>query len=154
MIDEELLQFVSFRLGSQEFAVEILQLRRVLPYEPPGPIDGAPTFIAGTLPFEGATLPVLDLRPRLGLPVAITPESRLLVLEHCTSPVMLLVDGTREVVRVDDRLIAAAPDVEGLRPGQAVGLIDRPGRPVVILNPTRLLTPDERATLDALMVTP
>ncbi|HEX5819770.1 MAG TPA: chemotaxis protein CheW [Gemmatimonadales bacterium] len=154
MIDEELLQFVSFRLGGQEFAVDILQLRRVLPYEAPTPIDGAPPFVAGALPFEGAMLPVLDVRARLGLPSTVTADSRLLVLEHGDRPVMLVVDAAREVVRVDGGQIVAAPAVDGLTPGQVVGLIDRPGRSLVILNPTRLLAPAERAALDALLVTP
>jgi len=154
MIDDELLQFVSFRLGGQEFAVDILQLRRVLPYATPTPVDGAPEFVAGTLRHDDATLFVLDLRDRLGLPAAVTPDSRLLVLEHGAAPVMLVVDAAREVVRVDAADIAAAPDVEGLTAGQAIGLIARPGRPLVILNPSRLLAPAEQAALDALLVTP
>lgn len=154
MIDAELLQFVSFRLGGQEFAVDILQVRRVLPFATPTPIHGAPAFLAGTLGHDGATLPVLDLRPRLGLPTTVAAETRLLVLEHGEAPVMLVVDAAREVLRVDGDQIAAAPEVDGLAPGQAVGLIDRPGRSLVILNPTRLLAPAERAALAALMVTP
>jgi purine-binding chemotaxis protein CheW len=154
MIDEELLQFVSFRLGSQEFAVDILQLRRVLPYAVPAPIDGAPSFVAGTLPFDGEAIPVLDMRARLGLPDTVTAESRMLVLEHGARPVMLVVDEAEEVVRVDGGRILAAPEVDGLTPGQVVGLIDRPGRPLLILNPARLLVPAERAALDALLVTP
>jgi len=154
MIDDELLQFVSFRLGGQEFAVDILQLRRVLPYATPTPVDGAPEFVAGTLRHDDATLFVLDLRDRLGLPAVVTPDTRLLVLEHGAAPMMLVVDAAREVVRVDAADIAAAPDVEGLTAGQAIGLISQPGRPLVILNPSRLLAPAERAALDALLVTP
>ena len=154
MIDDELLQFVSFRLGGQEFAVDILQLRRVLPYAAPVPVEGAPAFVAGTLSHEDATILVLDLRERLGLPAVVTPDTRLLVLEHGAAPVMLVVDAAREVVRVAGTDIAAAPAVEGLTAGQAIGLIDRPGRPLVILNPSRLLAPAERAALDALLVTP
>ena len=154
MTDEELLEFVSFRLGGQEFAVDILQLRRVLPYATPTAVAGAPPFVAGTLCEDGETLLVLDLRERLGLAAVVTPESRLLVLDHGAAPVMLVVDAAREVVRIDGAAIAAAPDVDGLTAGQAVGLIDWPGRPIVILNPSRLLAPAERAALDSLLVTP
>ena len=151
MIDEELLQFVSFRLGSQEFALEILQLRRVLPYEVPAPLAGAPAFVAGTLRHEGDTAVVLDLRERLGLPAGITSETRLLVLDHGPVPLLLVVDAAREVVRVDGGGIGGPPEVDGLAPGQAVGLIARPGRPIVILNPARLLSAAERAALDAVV---
>jgi purine-binding chemotaxis protein CheW len=151
MSDEDLLQFVSFHLGSQEFAVEILQLRRVLPYAAPLPVAGAPDFVAGTLRHEGDTVVVLDLRERLGLPTNVTPETRLLVLDHGPVPVMLVVDAAREVVRVDGGGIGGPPEVDGLTPGQAVGLIAWPGRPIVILNPARLLRSDERAALDAVV---
>jgi purine-binding chemotaxis protein CheW len=151
MIDEDLLQFVSFRLGGQEFALEILQLRRVLPYQAPLPAEGAPACVAGTLRFEGETAVVLDLRARLGLPAHVTPETRLLVLDHASVPLMLVVDAVREVARVDGGSIGGPPEVDGLTAGQAAGLIAWPGRPIVILNPARLLSADERAALDALV---
>lgn len=150
MIDEDPLQFVSFLLGSQEFAVEILQLRRVLPYEVPVPVAGVPSVVAGALRYEDAAVAVIDLRERLGLPTGITAETRLLVLDHGPVPVMLVVDAAREVVRVEGGDIGGPPEVDGLAPGQAVGLIAWPGRPIVILNPARLLSADERAALVAM----
>ena len=53
-------------------------------------------------------------------------------------------DGAPPDLLDDSRLRAL-----GLAPGQAVGLIARPGRPIVILNPARLLSADERAALVA-----
>jgi purine-binding chemotaxis protein CheW len=151
MTDEDLLQFVSFRLGGQEFAVEMLQLRRVLPYEVPTPVAGAPGFLAGTLCHLGDTFAVLDVRGRLDLPTDVTPETRLLVLDHGSTPVMLVVDAARDVVRAEAGSIGAAPAVAGLAPGQTLGLIDWAGRPIVILNPARLLSAAERAALDAMV---
>jgi purine-binding chemotaxis protein CheW len=152
MIDEDEVQFVSFRLGSQEFAVEILQLRRVLPFEAPTPVPGAPSWVRGTIGFDGSRTVVVDLRERLGLPTTATPETRVLVLDLVGGPVALVVDAARRVVRVDPGTIGPAPDVAGLAPGFAVGLIDQPGHPIVILNPARLLSPEERAALGALKV--
>ena len=150
MIDEDLVQFVSFRLGSQEFAVEILQLRRVLPFEVPAPVANGPAWLAGTIAFEERRLPVLDVRARLGLPTGTTPDTRGLVLDLAGGPLGIVVDAARQVERVDPAEIGAPPDVDGFAPGQAAGLIDRPGRPLVILNPARLLSPEERAALHAL----
>jgi len=152
MIDEDALQFVSFCVGSQEFAIEILQLRRVLSFATPTPMPGAPAWLAGIIPFEGAPLPVIDLRARLGLDAAVTPETRVLVLDLGAGPLGVVVDATRRVERVAAVDVGAPPDVAGLAPGMAVGLIDRPGRPLVILNPSRLLSSEERAELAAMLV--
>lgn len=150
MIDEDLIQFVSFRLGSQAFAVEILRLRRVLAYQRPAPVAGAPPWVAGAIPFEGARLLVVDFRERLGLPTGTSAETRILVLDLQEGPLGFLVDEARRVERVDPAEIGPAPEVEGLRPGQVAGLVDLPGHPLVIVNPARLLSAAERAALDAL----
>jgi purine-binding chemotaxis protein CheW len=152
MIDEDALQFVAFRLGSQEFAIEILQLLRVVHFVAPEPVHGGPAWLAGTIAFEGARLPIVDLRDRLGLSAAVTPETRVLVLDLGAGPLGVVVDAARRVERVAATDIGAPPDVAGLAPGMAVGLIDRPGRPLVILNPARLLAPEEYAALGAMKV--
>ena len=154
MIDDDLVQFVSFRLGTQEFGVEILQLRRVLPFVTPEPVRGAPAWVAGTLPFEGAPLVVVDLRERLGLPTGAGPETRVLVLDLVGGPLGLVVDAARRVERADPADVAAPPEVEGFAPGQVLGLLERPGHALVILNATRLLTPADRAALAALVEVP
>ena len=74
-------QVVTFRLGSQEFAFDILQIERILRYEPPAPLPKAPEFLEGVIPYAGGAVPVVDLRKRFELDAPIREETRVMVLD-------------------------------------------------------------------------
>ena len=59
---EDQIQLVAFRVGSQEFALEILQVERILRYERPSPLPKSPDFLEGVVTYEGVPIPVVDLR--------------------------------------------------------------------------------------------
>ncbi|MFZ5623994.1 MAG: chemotaxis protein CheW, partial [Gemmatimonadota bacterium] len=72
----EHVQLIGFEVGGDAFALPILDARRVLRYQEPVRDESLPPAIAGRIPFEGAEIPVIDLRTRLGRPAIITPETR------------------------------------------------------------------------------
>jgi purine-binding chemotaxis protein CheW len=149
------IQLVVFRLGAAHYAADILQLRRILPWEPPVPQPDAPPFVAGTVTWEGRALPVVDLRARLGLPVPCTEETRIVVLDLGREAVGVVVDAVRQVVRVDSTTITAADAAaHGLPPQWVAGLLARPERDLLVLNPQRFLAAEERQALRALEPVP
>ncbi|MBW8839960.1 MAG: chemotaxis protein CheW [Gemmatimonadetes bacterium] len=79
-------QVVTFRLGSQEFAFDILQIERILRYEPPAPLPKAPPFLEGVMPYAGGAVPVVDLRKRFELQAPIREETRAMVLDLGSRP--------------------------------------------------------------------
>jgi purine-binding chemotaxis protein CheW len=144
-------QVVTFRVGRQEFAFDILQVERILRYIAPSPLPKAPQFLEGVLPYGGGAVPVIDLRKRFELEASIREETRLMVLELETQRVAVLVDEVREVLRVDTTTIAApGPMVSGLAAAYISGIITRPGRTIIILNARKLLSSTERLALDQL----
>ena len=146
-------QLVTFRCGGHDFAVDILQLQRILRYEVPSPLPDAPDFLEGVLSYEGGAVPVVDLRKRLGLPATVTEETRVMLLELDGHRVGVVVDAAREVVRVDSTTISAPPPmVRGLAARYIAGILARPGRTLVILNAQRLLADDERNVLHHLEI--
>jgi purine-binding chemotaxis protein CheW len=60
------LQFVAYRIGEQQFAIEIHRLYEVLSYCPVTPLPGAPPFLEGMIDLRGELVPVIDLRKKLG----------------------------------------------------------------------------------------
>ncbi|MBA3658315.1 MAG: purine-binding chemotaxis protein CheW [Gemmatimonadales bacterium] len=142
------IQMVSFRVGSQEFAFDILQVERILRYEPPAPLPRAPHFLEGIIAYAGDGVPVVDLRKRFDVPAAIREETRLMVLALHDQRVAVLVDEVREVLRVDSTTITApGPLVRGLAAEYIAGIITRPNRMIIVLNARRLLTSTERLAL-------
>nr|MBA3553848.1 chemotaxis protein CheW [Gemmatimonadales bacterium] len=107
MIAGEDVQLVTFRVGPQEFAFDILQIQRILRYEAPSPLPQSPSFLEGVVPYEGGAVPVVDLRKRFELEAAIREETRLMIVDLGDQRVGVLVDEVREVLRVDSTTISA-----------------------------------------------
>ena len=151
MNDGDDIQVVTFRVGGQEFAFDILQVERILRYTAPSPLPKAPEFLEGVMPYGDGAVPVLDLRKRFELEASIRDETRLMVLELDKQRVAVLVDEVREVMRVDSTTIAApGPVVKGLAAAYISGIIARPDRTIIILNARKLLSSTERLALSGL----
>jgi purine-binding chemotaxis protein CheW len=145
------IQLVSFRVGSQEFAFDILQVERILRHVAPAPLPKAPDFLEGVVPYEGGAVPVVDLRKRFDLAAPIREETRLMVVDLGEQRVGVLVDEVREVLRVDSTTITApGPMVRGLAAAYIAGIVSRPERTIIILNARKLLSSTERMALTAM----
>jgi purine-binding chemotaxis protein CheW len=144
-------QFVTFRVGGQEFAFDILQIERILRYQTPAPLPQAPAYLEGVVPYGGGAVPVLDLRKRFELPAHLREETRLMVVDLGDQRIGVVVDEVREVLRVDSTTIAApAPVVKGLAAAYIAGIIAGPERTIIILNARKLLSSTERLALSGL----
>jgi len=145
------IQLVTFRVGPQELALDILQIERILRYSAPAPLPQAPDFLEGVVPYEGGAVPVVDLRKRFGLEAGVREETRLMVLDLEHQRVGVLVDEVREVMRVDSTTITApGPMVSGLAAAYIAGIVTRPGRTIIILNARKLLSSTERLALSGI----
>lgn len=63
--DRELL---SFRVGEQEYSVDIMAVREIRGWSKATPLPHAPPFVRGVINLRGTVLPIIDLAGRLGLP--------------------------------------------------------------------------------------
>lgn len=145
------IQLVTFRVGGQELAFDILQVERILRHVAPSPLPKAPEFLEGVVPYEGGAVPVVDLRKRLEVDAPIREETRLMVVDLGDQRVGVLVDEVREVLRVDSTtIVAPGPMVSGLAAAYIAGIVSRPERTIIILNARKLLSSTERMALSAL----
>lgn len=144
------IQLVIFRAGGQDFGFDILQVERILRYQKPAELPRAPDFLEGVLPYAGGTIPVVDLRTRLSVPAPVEDETRIIVVALVEERVGVIVDGVREVRRVDAGRIAPPPPiVRGLAAEYIAGILTQEDRTVIVLNARRLFTSAERLALRA-----
>ena len=144
------IQVVIFRGGTQEFALEISQVDRILRYQAPSPVPSAPDFLEGVLPYGGGVVPVVDLRKRLGLIAGQAEETRVMIVTLDGQRVGMVVDGVREVLRLDSRRIAPPPPmVRGLAAKYILGVLTLEERTVLLLQAGRLFSSEERLQLEA-----
>jgi purine-binding chemotaxis protein CheW len=144
-------QLVTFRVGRQEFAFDILQVERILRYSAPSPLPKAPDFLEGVMPYGDSAVPVIDLRKRFELQAVIREETRLMVLELDGQRIAVLVDEVLEVLRIDSTAISApSPIVSGLAAIYIAGIVTRAARTLISLNARKLLSSSERLALTGL----
>lgn len=144
-------QLVAFRTGDQEFAFDILQVERILRWQQPAPVPGAPAFLEGMLQHGESAMPVVDLRKRLGLPATVSDDTRIVVVTMGGEGVGVVVDEVREVMRVDAGVISAPPQmVRGLAAEFITGVATIGERILLLLNARRLFSSTERVELERL----
>jgi purine-binding chemotaxis protein CheW len=105
-------ELMAFRIGAQEFCVDIVSVREIRGWTPATILPHSPPFVRGVINLRGAVLPIVDLAARLGL--AFTqPTSRhvIIVAQVGRQIVGLLVDGVSEILTVTPEMIQPTPDV-------------------------------------------
>ena len=107
------LRVLTFMLGTEEYAVDILRIREIIRMRPITAVPRAPAFVPGVLSLRGTILPIVDLRMRLRLPAAgFDKRTRILVVAADDGELFgLLVDEVRNVVPLRAEEIEATPAV-------------------------------------------
>jgi purine-binding chemotaxis protein CheW len=59
-------EWLTFRLGAEEYGIDILRVQEIRSYEQPTRIANAPEFIKGVVNLRGVIVPIFDLRMKLG----------------------------------------------------------------------------------------
>ncbi|MEO8295403.1 MAG: chemotaxis protein CheW [Gemmatimonadota bacterium] len=148
MTTEDEIQVVIFRVGPQEFALDIFQIERILRYEKPATLPRAPAFLEGVVQYGDSVVPIVDLRKRMEVPAEPGDDIRIMILGLDDQKIGVLVDQVVEVVRIDSTAISAPPPlVRGLAAEYIAGIISRPNRTIVMLHAARLLSATERIAL-------
>lgn len=149
------LQFVTFALGSEVFAVPVSVVREILDYEDAFRIPNGPDYLLGLRDVRGQGVPVIDLRLRLGLTRTVpTTNTRVLVIDILVGERMLtlglVADRVFEVASFRGDQIEAAPDI-GVRwkSDYIGGVVRREEGFVVIVELARLLDAGDRAALSS-----
>jgi purine-binding chemotaxis protein CheW len=107
---EALREVLVFRLGGEEYAVEIEVVREILKAPPITDVPRAPAHVLGVTMVRGQVIAVHDPRRRLGLPPAEAgPGARVVVCDAGEGPVGLLVDGVSQVLRLPPSALEPRP---------------------------------------------
>lgn len=110
-----LVQLCTFRIGGEDYAVDIMRVREIIQPLPITPVPRAPVFVEGVVRLRGEVIPVVDVRKRFGLPASpATRRTKFLVVHVAGRRLGLVVDEVCEVVRIGRAEIRPAPALVGL----------------------------------------
>lgn len=140
------MQWVSFKIGSIELAIDILSVSTIEKLERTVTrVPGTPPFINGVFNLRGEIVPLVDLRKRFGFaPAEPTEESRVVIVHFNESPVGVLVDGVPQVLHLLETSIEPVDfSVGGIAPGFILGVVRIDEAFVLLLNLENVLSPDQ-----------
>ena len=109
---KEEVQLVVFKIGDEEFGVEINQVREIVKLVAITRMPKAPVFIEGVVNLRGQIITVIDLAKRLDLPsIGKTDATRIMVVEVGDDTVGMVVDSVSEVLRLSTDDIEDTPSL-------------------------------------------
>jgi purine-binding chemotaxis protein CheW len=129
-------ELISFRIGEQEFCVDIMAVREIRGWTPATPVPHSPRFVRGVINLRGAVLPVVDLADRLGLGTAVETARHVIIVVQIGSKVVgLLVDAVCDILSTADHVVQKTPDLAGDQMQSFVkGLIALEGRMISLID--------------------
>jgi purine-binding chemotaxis protein CheW len=144
-------QLVTFRVGGEEFGLDVFAVHEILRYTGVTPVPKAPAFMEGVLDVRGTLVPVVDLRKRFEVADTATgDDTRIVLVEFQGERLGLVVDAVTEVLRVPETAVMPAPKyVAGLAAEFIRGIVRLENRLIVLLDMDRILSSDERIALEA-----
>lgn len=111
-------EYLTWRLGAEEYAVDIQKVQEIRSYETPTRIPGAPEFVKGVVNLRGVIVPIVDLRMRLACAQAeYNPFTVVIVLTVNGRKAGVVVDSVSDVLDLEAGAIKPPPELsEGQGP--------------------------------------
>jgi purine-binding chemotaxis protein CheW len=107
-------EVLSFKLGTEEYGIDILKVQEIRGYEPPTRIANAPHFVKGVVNLRGVIVPIVDMRLRLNLADAQYNDFTVVIVLNIASRTMgIVVDSVSDVIELAPQQIKAAPEFSG-----------------------------------------
>jgi purine-binding chemotaxis protein CheW len=105
-------EFLTFRLGDEEFGIDILRVQEIRSYEQPTRIANAPAFIKGVVNLRGVIVPIVDLRMKLGCDSAEYNAFTVVIVLNVKGRVVgAVVDSVSDVLELSRDSIKPAPEM-------------------------------------------
>jgi purine-binding chemotaxis protein CheW len=105
-------EFLTFRLGAEEYGIDILRVQEIRSYEPPTRIANAPSFIKGVVNLRGVIVPIIDLRLKLNCDTAEYNDFTVVIVLNVRGRVVgAVVDSVSDVLELSHEQIKPAPEL-------------------------------------------
>lgn len=144
-------EYLSFRLGAEEYGIDILRVQEIRSYEEPTRIANAPSFIKGVVNLRGVIVPVVDLRIKLGCEkVEYNGFTVVIVLNVRGRVVGAVVDSVSDVLELAGDLIKPAPEMSlAMDTSFITGIASVGERMLILMDIEALMSSADMGLIDA-----
>ena len=121
-------EFLAFKLGNEEYGIDILRVQEIRSYEKPTRIAHAPEFIKGVVNLRGVIVPIIDMRLKFNLEQAIYDHFTVVIVLNIGKRVMgMVVDAVSDVIALAPEQLRPVPEFSAGIAGDhllAIGAVD------------------------------
>lgn len=143
-------QYLAFKLGTEEYVLEILRVQEIRSYEQPTKMANSPSFIKGVINLRGVIVPIVDLRLKLALDNTTYDEFTVVIILNLNGTVVgVVVDGVSDVVDIAPQQIQDAPQFGSTIEARFIRGIAHIGeRALIVMDMNKLLSNAELGLAD------
>ncbi len=144
-------EYLTFRLGGEEYGIDILKVQEIRGYERPTRIANAPEFIRGVINLRGDIVPIVDLRIKFNLGEAQYNETTVVIILNVGERVVgVVVDSVSDVLELASDQIREAPEMSGgVDASYIVGLGTIDDRMLIMIDIEKLVSDPQFALVEA-----
>jgi purine-binding chemotaxis protein CheW len=146
-------EFLTFRLGTEHYGIDILKVQEIRGYEQPTTIANSPPFIKGVINLRGVIVPILDLRVKFRLPETKYDDFTVVIILNVASRVVGVVVDSVSMLSLDPEQIRATPEFASATfdTKYITGLANHEDGMLIMLDIEKLMTSSDMALVDAAM---
>lgn len=135
-------EFLTFRLGGEEYGMDILKVQEIRGYDAVTRIANTPAHLKGVINLRGSIVPIVDLRIRFGLGEPVYDAFTVVIILNVSGRVVgIVVDSVSDVLTLADEQIRPAPEFSASLDTQYVtglGAVDE--RMLILVDIERLIS--------------
>jgi len=144
-------EFLTFRLGAEEYGIDILKVQEIRGWENPTAIANTPAFIKGVINLRGIIVPIVDLRLKFSLGAASYDALTVVIILSIAKRVVgIVVDAVSDVITLAPQQMRPAPEFGGALDTRFITGLGTVGERMLILaDIERLMTSADMQLVDA-----
>ena len=142
-------EFLTFTLGDEEYAIDILKVQEIRGFEAVTRIANTPAFIKGVINLRGLIVPIVDMRVKFNLGEPVYNEFTITVILNIGKRVVgIVVDSVSDVISLDEEQIRPAPEFGTFDMQYLQGLVAVEDRMLILIDIERLMSSAEMALVE------
>lgn len=143
-------EYLTFTLGEENYAIDILTVKEIRGYESVTKIANAPPFIKGVINLRGDIVPIVDLRIKFDVGEVTYDEFTIVIVLHIRNRIVgIVVDGVSDVVSLDKEQLRPPPDFGvAFNSRYLLGLATVNEQMIILVDISELIASEELALFD------
>ena len=142
-------EYLAFRLGKEEYGIDILKVQEIRGYEAVTRVANAPEFVKGVINLRGIIVPIVDMRIKFKLGEPTYDQFTVVIILNIIGRVVgIVVDSVSDVITLTPEHVKPAPDMGAMNSNYLIGLGTLDERMLILIDIDKLMSSSDMGLLE------